>query len=334
VIAVCPWDNTSGPGTPFSNPASYALYSDHKNPTVRFDGSAVALSGQLLNEDDPENPYTYPAVGGQALSLTTGLGTVFSTPGTLPTNGVDATAAHPSLGYFVASDNNLVRTYSFSSTALSYTAVKTAPATVRAFGLRFNNAGNVIAIGGSISPGPAIFAYPFNTDGTLGTKYADVGTNQDGDYIYGVAFHPADTAVVAGVGTSPWVNAWVWDNSTGFGTKYSNPSSAISTTIQAFDVAFHPSGNAVFITTYSAPGIHAYSWSSGSGFGTKYSNPASALPLGAGRQLQCTRDGAAVVSFNQSGEVYAWPFSTATGFGTRYTNPTTLNSWLTGIALY
>ena len=79
--------------------------------------------------------------------------------------------------------------------------------------------------------------------------------------------------------SSPFVSAYPWSSSTGFGTKYADPSTAIPNT--GWAVAFHPSGDAIAIAHDSSPFVSAYPWSNSTGFGTKYADP-STLPTGNG----------------------------------------------------
>jgi len=76
---------------------------------------------------------------------------------------------------------------------------------------------------------------------------------------------------------SPYITAYPWSSS-GFGTKFSNPSTLPTGT--GYDVAFSPFGDAVAVGQSNAPSIAAYPWSS-SGFGTKFANPGT-LPAGSG----------------------------------------------------
>lgn len=72
-------------------------------------------------------------------------------------------------------------------------------------------------------------------------------------------------------------SAYPWSSS-GFGTKYANPTTLPTGT--GFGVAFSPDGSAIAIAHTASPFVSAYPWS-GSGFGTKYANPTT-LPTGAG----------------------------------------------------
>jgi hypothetical protein len=121
---------------------------------------------------------------------------------------------------------------------------------------------------------------------------------------------------------SPWIIAYPWSSS-GFGTKYANPSTPL--TAQADGVDFSPSGAVIAIGADAFPWLSVYEWNSSTGFGLKYANPATTP------STTCLSP-----KFNPNGNViavgtgnpgpasntpiliaYAW--SDATGFGTRYT---------------
>ena len=91
----------------------------------------------------------------------------------------------------------------------------------------------------------------------------------------GSAPYTGDLAVAHS--TSNYITAYPWTSGTGFGTKYSDPS-----TLPAGDgggVAFSPDGADLAVAHSTSPYISVYPWSSG--FGTKYSDP-STLPTSNG----------------------------------------------------
>ena len=76
--------------------------------------------------------------------------------------------------------------------------------------------------------------------------------------------------------TSPYISVYPW--SSGFGTKYSDPSTTPTGT--GYGVAFSPDGADIAVAHGITPFISVYPWTSGTGFGTKYSDP-STLPVSA-----------------------------------------------------
>lgn len=92
---------------------------------------------------------------------------------------------------------------------------------------------------------------------------------------------------------------------TGFGTKYSNP----STLPPGFglSVALTTAANGVAVAHAASPFITAYPWSAG--FGSKYANPGT-LPTGDGRGVAfTTANNAIAVAHNNSPWVSAYPLT-------------------------
>jgi hypothetical protein len=84
-------------------------------------------------------------------------------------------------------------------------------------------------------------------------------------------------AIAVTSNATPFVLAYPWSSS-GFGTKYANP----TTLPGGFGkgVAFSPLGDAIAVGFGGAsPYLRVYRWSSATGFGAAYSNPAT-LPAG------------------------------------------------------
>jgi hypothetical protein len=117
--------------------------------------------------------------------------------------------------------------------------------------------------------------------------------------------------------------AYPWSSTTGFGTKYSDPSPPATFTDTLFDVKFSPDGNQIAFAIRENPRLAAYPWSSSTGFGTRYTNPAT-LPQSITRGVAFSADGLAVAFAHQNTPyVTAYPWS-ASGYGTKYANPATL----------
>ena len=91
-------------------------------------------------------------------------------------------------------------------------------------------------------------------------------------------FSPDGSALAVCHVSSPFITAYPWSGS-GFGTKYSNPSTLPNDT--GLGVDFNGDGSAIAVAHADTPYVTAYAWS-GSGFGTKFSNP-STLPAATGR---------------------------------------------------
>lgn len=125
--------------------------------------------------------------------------------------------------------------------------------------------------------------------------------------------------IVVGTAIEPYLNAWAWDDTYGFGTKASNPSSGVAGKV--YGIA--QNSNTIFIARDSSPHINAYSWAGG--FGSKYSNPAT-LPIGLIAYSVTYNSVFPSVAISQSSTPYvaAYPWSNSTGFGTRYSDPSIL----------
>jgi hypothetical protein len=126
--------------------------------------------------------------------------------------------------------------------------------------------------------------------------------------------------------SSPYISAWPIEvngfDQSQFGTKYSNPS-----TLPAGNgngVAFRQtSGNAgqIAVAHDTSPRISVYAWNAG--FGTKYSDPAT-LPTGSSESAAFNSNGSCIaVGHATSPYISVYPWDTSTGFGTKFFNPST-----------
>jgi hypothetical protein len=127
------------------------------------------------------------------------------------------------------------------------------------------------------SSSPYVTAYQI-TDSVFGTKYSNPSPAFAGNAT-GVSYRPTSTVgigeIAASMTASPYVNAYQWTTGSGFGIKYSNPSTLPPGSGQT--VAFNPSGNCVAVGHSTSPFISAYPWTRGDGFGTRFSNPVTTL---------------------------------------------------------
>jgi hypothetical protein len=123
---------------------------------------------------------------------------------------------------------------------------------------------------------------------------------------------------------SPFVTAFPWDQTTYFGTKFSDP--ATLPTGVSTGVSFNVSDNAIVVSHENSPFITAYAFSTSTGFGTKYADPTSLPSCSTYAQLVVfSKLGTEVfVLLDQSPYIQAYSWDTASGFGTRFSNPATL----------
>ena len=142
-------------------------------------------------------------------------------------------------------------------------------------GIAFHPAGDAVAVTSRGSP--TISAYPWSASG-FGVRYANpVSLPSSGSADSSqVRFSPDGTVIMFPIKVSPYINAWAWSSTTGFGTKYADPA-VLPTAASGAGMGFTPSGDAIAFGAYSAPFVHAYRWSSATGFGTKYANPSTNL---------------------------------------------------------
>ena len=127
--------------------------------------------------------------------------------------------------------------------------------------------------------------------------------------------------VAIGHTTSPYVTAYPFDPSTGFGTKFTNPTSLPRSTGNA--VKFSPNGSEIAVGTDGTKFQDTYPFSS-IGFGTKYADPISDIP-GNVNDIAFSPDGDQIwLAHDSSPYVSGYPWSNASGFGTKYSNPSSL----------
>jgi len=121
-----------------------------------------------------------------------------------------------------------------------------------------------------------------------------------------IAFSPSGRTIICMVGTT--IHAHPWSETTGFGTRLTNP----GVTPPGSAVAFSPDGRAV---AFAGGGtVHVWAWSDDTGFGTQYAAPSVAPSTTSINGVAFSHDGIFVVGSNMNG--YQW--NSETGFGTRY----------------
>lgn len=158
---------------------------------------------------------------------------------------------------------------------------------------------------------------------------------------------PSGAAIMTMVSTSPYIHAWQWDTTSGFGAKFPDPitpppinttygsGTSVYITYGYPSTAVSQTGKAVFIACAQSPWIAAYRFSN-LGWGTQYSNPSPVLAssglypnaLTGPTFLTVAPDNQAIaMSLPGSGGVtpgvfviYAW--NDVSGFGAKYADPT------------
>jgi hypothetical protein len=179
--------------------------------------------------------------------------------------------------------------------------------------VKFNNAGNVLGSAHATTP----FLSFYNWSSGFGTRFSNPATLPEASSaIESIGFNPSDSAVVLPYSsfTSPYIAAYPWSNSTGFGTRYSSPATLPGYLCE--DVHFSSDGLYVSVASRDTTGVVVYNWSSG--FGTKVANSATHYGNAYGTSFNSTSTsiGVAIGDYPYMA-VYPW----SNGFGTKYANP-------------
>ena len=248
-----------------------------------------------------------------------GFGTKFSNPSTLPTGdghgiafspaGTEVAVAHYTSPY--------VSAYPWSSSGFGakFSNPGTLP-TGNGMQVAFSPAGNAIAVAHYESP--FVSVYPWSSSG-FGTKFTNPGTLPTSSGI-GVTFSPAGNAIAVASQGTPYIFVYPWTYASGFGSKYSNP--ATIPTGSGYSVAFSPAGTEIAIAHSESPFISTYPWTYASGFGTKFSNPASGLSY-EGTAVAFSPAGTEIVIGNTYPYLFGYRWSSS-GFGTKFSDPATM----------
>lgn len=170
----------------------------------------------------------------------------------------------------------------------------------------------------------SVFVYPWNENFGYGTKLNDPPSldNQYSLDVRDLSFTKAYDALAIAyreIYSTPITPAAVFSwNSTGWGTKYSDPVTPLNGNFTT-RVVFTSTGDAIAITNDTIPSNvqnrAVYAWST-SGWGTKYSNPTfSGSQVDRGVDFTTARNAIGWAT----DDTYQW--NSGTGFGTQYSNP-------------
>lgn len=133
-----------------------------------------------------------------------------------------------------------------------------------------------------------------------------------------VEFSPSGNSIVITTDASPWVAGYAWTSGSGFGSKFSNPSSALSRSPLA--LSFHPNGNYVAFSQ-GLNGIYVYAYNDSTGFG---SLAVTASPGGFVYDVQFSRDGK-YLAVTHDGSPYISMYNwTGSAVGSKLSNPASL----------
>lgn len=315
-ILTYPWDDSTGFGTKYSNPAT--LPTGAAMWAVRW-----SPNGEQLFFFQTASPY----IGGYPWS-DSGFGTKYSNPSTLPsgrpTFNTGLAISPNSASLIHTSGGANIEAYAISSAGFGskYTNLSSGGT---CYGVAFSPSGNAIAVSSGTFPSgyPFVKAYEWSDSTGFGSQYSDPATvPANNAECYGCAFSPNGDAVAFTSALSPYLFVYPWDDSTGFGTKYSNPATLPSSSTYGID--FSPAGDAIVVGSSSAgaTAMVGYPFDASTGIGTKYANPSTAPSYA--YQVQFTKSGGAIISndpFTPAINAYAW--SSSSGFGSKFSNPGT-----------
>lgn len=209
-LNVYPWDDSTGFGTQYANPASLPLAGPQKigfNPA----GNVLFAGGNFT-----------PFIDAWAWDNTTGFGTKYADPASLPTTGFAYNGRFSpgggAIAYTTDSYSPFIEAYNWDDST-GFGTKYADPVSLPPNGvnnLAFNPAGTALALGlGNSSPYIEVYVWSDSTG--FGSKYANPATLpvSGGE----VAFSPSGNSLVKTGNTTPFLEGYNWDNSTGFGTK-------------------------------------------------------------------------------------------------------------------
>lgn len=131
-----------------------------------------------------------------------------------------------------------------------------------------------------------------------------------------IAWSPNKGALASTHFDSPLATAVAWD--AGYGTKYTNPSTAIGGS-SAQGIAFHPNGNYLAVGSNSTPYLQVYDWSDSTGWGSRRSN--SWNPNSLVNYLTWHPDGGWLIAITQNSQRWHAVKWTGSSLTTRYETP-------------
>lgn len=254
-------------------------------------------------------------------SKSTGFGTQYSAPSTLPTGNTNSCKFTPDKSKLIVAHftSPYVTAYPWSNSSgfgTKYSNPSTLPSGT-GYSVAVNSNSDRVLLASDNSP--YLHAYQISSSG-WGTKFSNPSTLPAGR-CFEVAFAGQGGAVIAAMyGASPYKIAYSWSDSSGFGSKYTDPSATAGATVGCDG---SPDGNHVAFTHIGDPVVSAYPWSNSSGFGTKHSNP-STIPNSIAYDVAFSPD-SDYVCYGGLGGFFVYPWSSS-GFGTAYTQPAYIDS--------
>jgi len=180
-------------------------------------------------------------------------------------------------------------------------------------------------ISASCTASPFFFVWQWSAAG-FGTQYANAASplSPSGSGPAGFSWtNNVDAIITSNAASVSYPQAWAWDQTTGFGSKYAN-GTALNSSDSSTGVTLNGDNTQVAFSQQSNPVISLFPWSSATGFGTKYANPATLPGQGSNPGTisfnPVTND---IVIGNTLFPLLSGYPVTSSGFGTRYANPST-----------
>jgi len=274
-----------------------------------------------------------PYVAVFPFSYNNGFGTKYSNPSTLP--------AGTRYGSCWTSS------YSQKALALCGTGTPIIDAyrwTASGFGAKYSDPGGGTVFGGGrdvrfignvgspdyaialVTDSPDIAVWAWNHSTGFGAKYSNPASGYPPpSFGYSVIHHTDNFGggseyLIFGHAGSPYISAWDWSSSTGFGSKKSDPASALNSTTFGLTSTYN---GQIFTANLASPYINAYNFSNG--FGSKWSDPGT-LPTGTGSGVSINtgiNPSTVFIAHTTSPYITAYSFGFSS-FGSKWANPGTL----------
>jgi hypothetical protein len=304
-VAVYPW-TSSGYGAKFTNPAA--------------GGSALALSatkGAIAIGSRNPLAHAWPFSA-------SGFGTKYTNPASLAVDtNVRGMNFNPSGSALAIGRDTTPFIMAFNWSSSGFGSQFSNPSVLPGgvpYEVKFHPNGNTLFVGTSAASNQAS-AYQWSSSG-FGTRFTSPTVWGTNNRINRISFNPSGSVVGTLAVNAPILGANAWSDTTGWGTRYTNP----TTMPGGIDggLSWDPDGDAIVVSFYSSPYLRAYNWSDSTGFGTAISIP-TVNPVNSNSYASSfLSDGSAIAIGSISTpfvRTYSW---SASGFGTQFANPSTL----------
>ena len=266
-----------------------------------------------------------PYIHAVPLNSTTGFGARYADPAVLPaqyTNSVvfspkqtviASTYGYPSIYVDCYKWDNITGFGTkFADPSIALPAVANRPT--------FNAAGDRIAF--ALASSPFLAVYEWNDVTGFGTKFADPDITGLPAFpaAAAVAFAPDNKSISISLNLSPFIVTWAWDNTAGFGARYSNPATLPEG--GGVSIGYTSASDAIIMSTGIYPAyLIGYPWNSVTGYGSRYADPIQ-NPNTSQVPIKLSPDGKVILGQRAStaggGTFGALRFDSVTGYGTRY----------------